>query len=212
MTTKAKDQVKKHTKDQAKDQTYHHGDLRNALVSAGASILKEDGVSALTLRKVARKANVSHTAPYRHFKGKDDLLAVIATQGFGLLTEGMQKVLDQHAENPRQALLALGENYVNFGITYPEQLELMFGNILHNGSYPDLNQAASQTFNLLLETVKAGQEVGIIKAGDANQLAIAQWSIVHGMSTLFKKRLLENQKPKDFVRVTIEHLMKGLES
>ena len=68
-------------------QTYHHGDLKQALVSAGIKILKEEGVTALTLRSAARAAGVSHSAPYAHFTDKQSLLAAISTRGFIVLQE-----------------------------------------------------------------------------------------------------------------------------
>ena len=62
--------------------SYHHGDLKNALIKAGADILSNEGVSALSLRKVARKAGVSHAAPYAHFTDKQALIAAISTEGY----------------------------------------------------------------------------------------------------------------------------------
>src|SRR5262245_57255125 len=74
---------------------YHHGDLRNALIQAGKTLLAEEGVAGLELRKVARAAGVSHAAPYRHFADKQALLAAIAEDGFYQLTEGMDAAIGQ---------------------------------------------------------------------------------------------------------------------
>ena len=68
---------------------YHHGDLREALITAGRSLLEEKGLTGFTLRECARRAEVSHAAPAHHFKSVDDLLAEIATQGFAQLAETM---------------------------------------------------------------------------------------------------------------------------
>ena len=85
--------------------TYHHGNLRNALIVASMAILAEEGAAALTLRKAARKAGVSHAAPYRHFADKDALLAAIAEEGFQRLSAMIETAV---APPPPDSLLAGG--------------------------------------------------------------------------------------------------------
>ena len=80
---------------------YHHGDLRDALIRAGLEILENEDAHALSLRKVARQAGVSHAAPYRHFEDKNSLLSAIATQGFQLLSAAMQAGIDAHMRRIR---------------------------------------------------------------------------------------------------------------
>jgi len=70
---------------------YHHGDLRNALLETAVELIREQGFEAFTLREVARRAKVSHAAPYRHFRDKADLAAAIAEEGFGLLDAAMER-------------------------------------------------------------------------------------------------------------------------
>src|SRR5512147_1727830 len=79
-----------------KKKAYHHGDLKNALIEAGADILSKDGVSGLSLRKVALKAGVSHTAPYAHFADKQALIAAISTDGYRRLYEALSLNVQQH--------------------------------------------------------------------------------------------------------------------
>src|SRR5579885_21125 len=73
----------------ASRKTYHHGNLREALIEASLDLIAESGPKALTLREAARRAGVSHNAPYRHFQDKDDLLAAVAAQGFRELNQAM---------------------------------------------------------------------------------------------------------------------------
>ena len=82
---------------QANKTTYHHGDLRSALLDAALTVINEAGSSQLTIREVARRAGVSHTAPYRHFADKDELIVAVVEQGFELLQQTMQAL--QHLRN-----------------------------------------------------------------------------------------------------------------
>ena len=85
---------------------YHHGDLREALIGAGRSLLEEKGLTGFTLRECARRAEVSHAAPAHHFKSVDDLLAEIATQGFGQLVEIMAAEAKRAKPDPAARLVA----------------------------------------------------------------------------------------------------------
>ncbi len=81
-----------------KKKTYHHGDLKNALIKAGVEILAKDGVSGLSLRKVALRAGVSHSAPYSHFADKQALIAAISTEGFRQLYEKVSMVAEANKD------------------------------------------------------------------------------------------------------------------
>src|SRR6516225_9375031 len=104
---------------------YHHGDLWRALVQAGIEILHEEGVHALTLRAVARRAGVSHAAPYRHFADKEALLAAIAEDGYRRLISELADVLaDEHA-SARQLMTEAGKRYVHFVLENPDHVRVM---------------------------------------------------------------------------------------
>src|SRR5271154_7271500 len=91
--------------------SYHHGDLRRALVDAAAQLVSCCGPTAVSLREVARIVGVSHNAPYRHFPTREALLAAVAAYGFELLFEGMSKIEDTAA--PEQQLAACCRGYVD---------------------------------------------------------------------------------------------------
>src|SRR6266700_5995996 len=93
--------------DRKRPKTYHHGDLRNALIQAGLEMLSESGAAALDLRKVARKAGVSHAAPYRHFADKQALIAAINEEGFHRLAERIQATLHDVPDEPFEQLLGV---------------------------------------------------------------------------------------------------------
>src|SRR5689334_1657694 len=98
----------------AAEHAYHHGDLRNALIQAGLKILAKEGAQALTLREVARRANVSHAAPYRHFASKEALLAAIAEEGFNEFAARLQVVAQNNTSDPRAQLYEATRAYVQF--------------------------------------------------------------------------------------------------
>ena len=165
---------------------YHHGDLRNALIEAGVEILEEEGNSAISLRKVARKVGVSHAAPYRHFENKELLIAAIAEEGYGKLEEKMKGAIDNFPGDSRVQLIELGWAYIQFALENPNHLRVMF---------TDFSEACeletTSTFDVLVQAIMAGQEANEVVAGDAMSLALTLWSTVHGLSTL----LIENKIP-----------------
>lgn len=157
--------------------TYHHGDLREALIKAGRALLEKDGIEALTLRACARKAGVSHAAPQHHFAGINDLLADIAATGF----EDFVKVLDKNAAlspSPVEKLKAMGHSYVAFARERPAVYQLMFGVAAPLAS-ERLQVAKVAAWEQLANLVSdaAGPE-------DKEAKAMQVWSAVHGFSML----------------------------
>ena len=155
---------------------YHHGNLREALLDAAEALLPRHGAEGLTLREVARHAGVSHGAPYHHFDSRDALLAAAAERGFVGLGEAMQVAA---GATPRDRLVAICDAYVAFAVRHPTRFRLMFGPLLADKAlYPGLQQAGERSFFLLLQ---AAQEVS---PADAMPLALAGWSMAHGLAHL----------------------------
>jgi len=162
---------------------YHHGNLREALLEAAIRLIAEVGSTAFTLREVARRADVSHNAPYRHFQDKDDLIAAVATQGYRELTEAMMLA----AENQRNALNRLkhaGLAYVTFALRRPEHFAVMFDAPFTKNEHPHAARASEQAFSTLVNFVKNCQEDGSLPSGDSLRMALLAWSIVHGIAKL----------------------------
>jgi AcrR family transcriptional regulator len=147
--------------------TYHHGDLRTAVLAAAANMLEEKGIAGLSVREAARRADVSHNAPYRHFPDRDALLAALAKEGFIQLEKALQK----HAGRE------LGEAYVRFALAHPELFRLMFGRELH---------AEAQNTRARFAEAFAGL------GAEAQFAAAAAWSLVHGLANLILDGHLEN--------------------
>jgi AcrR family transcriptional regulator len=161
--------------------TYHHGDLREALVKAGREILAEEGVAGLTLRACARKANVSHAAPQHHFATAAELLAEIAATGFEDFVVALDKG-SARARTPMDKLKAMSHSYVAFAKSQPEIYALMFGAGIP-GRSGRLHAAMVAAWNQLADAVRAA-------AGPENVDAKAMhvWSLVHGFSMLANSR------------------------
>lgn len=168
---------------------YHHGDLRTALIRAGLDILTEEGVHALTLRAAARRAGVSHNAPYRHFADKEALLAAIAEEGFVELTASLEGAMSRAPQSPRAQLEETGWAYVQFAVTHPDHLRVMFGGLIADPqAHPALLAAGSRAFTVLVTIIQTGQEMGAVVAGSPQQLAFAAWGMVHGLALLLSDR------------------------
>ena len=164
---------------------YHHGDLRRALLDAALAVLTEADARALTLREVARRAGVTHAAPYRHFTDKEALLAAVAEEGFRTLTEAMRAALGAAGEDPVERVEALGVGYVKFALAHPAHFEMMFGPELTWRVEPcSLQDAADSAFDLLVASVQAGQAAGVLRGEMPLPFALLAWSTVHGLATL----------------------------
>ena len=176
---------------------YHHGDLKNALIGAGAEILARDGVGGLSLRKVAARAGVSRTAPYAHFADKQALIAAISTEGYRRLYRKIKAVIEKNSSLPERQLLEMGSAYMDFALKDPDLFKITFSGVIEKErNYPDLVEISHATFQLLIEVTKACQSAKILEAGPAEKLAIGIWSSVHGFVCL----LLDNQIPRGIMR------------
>jgi AcrR family transcriptional regulator len=175
---------------------YHHGNLREALLKAALRLISEVGPTAFTLREVARRAGVSHNAPYRHFQDRDELMAAVSTQGYGELTRAMLDAAKEESTALAQ-LKRAGLAYVNFALRRPEHFTVMFdaptakpseklcyGPKQMKDKYPEAAEAAEQSFRTLVNFVAACQREKTLPADDTKELALLAWSMVHGIAKL----------------------------
>lgn len=171
-------------KSKIRPSTYHHGDLRNALLDAAISLIKKQGPNALSLRAVAKQAGVSHTAPYRHFEDKHALLEAIALEGFRNLTQAMHETANQFSD-PIQQISEAGVAYIKLATQNPEVTQVMFGGFLDPERCGEaLTNQAEQAFQGLLTIIENGQQAGVLKQEDSQLLALATWSLAHGFAML----------------------------
>lgn len=176
--------------------SYHHGNLRSALIAAALAVLEKEGLATLTLRGLARSVGVSATAVYRHFANKDDLLAAIATEGFqGLSAEMATRLLQEPQADAFRRLVILGEGYVGYAVANPSHYRLMFGKrMIERAAYPVLSQAAGHSYGMLENAVTEAVGSGDLPALPVAQLSTLAWSMVHGLSALSNDDLLNDQR------------------
>ena len=165
---------------------YHHGDLRRALIDTALAMVTEEGAWNFTLREVARRAGVSHAAPYNHFEEKSALLAEVAALGFEALRRTMETAARRHPRSARQAFAGIADAYVRFGVDHPAHYRLMFGaELAEKARYPALQAASDAAFAVLTGVLERGQSSGQVRRETVRDQALAAWSLVHGLTTLF---------------------------
>lgn len=160
---------------------YHHGNLRKALLDAGVALIGELGPKGFTIREVARRAGVSHNAPYRHFRDKDELLEAIALEGFARLTAAMKK-RSGGGVTAAERLRLCGCGYVDFALRWPHHFLVMFD--LPSRDLPGHDTVGANAFQTLLEFIIESQKEGALPQGDPHPLALMAWSTVHGIAKL----------------------------
>lgn len=172
------------------ERKYHHGDLKNALIEAGAEILLQEGVKGLSLRKVAGRAGVSHAAPYAHFADKQALIAAISTEGYRRLHERIQAAVDGCRDDPLRQLFEAAWAYVQFAMDSPAHFKVtMSGVVESEKDHPGFVEMSGKSFGLVVGIVETCQAAGVLKAGPADLVAVSVWSLVHGFASL----LIEGQ-------------------
>ena len=163
----------------AGDKAYHHGDLRNGLLDAARAILEEQSLGALTLRAVARRAGVSHAAPYRHFPNHEALLVELSLEGFAELRSYIVEAA-KVAGPESDRIATIGAAYMRFVAKRPAVARLMFGSQLPNrDQFPALGTAADAI----------GDEIGAALHDSA--LGLAVWSAVHGLAMLVLENVID---------------------
>ncbi len=167
------------------EKQYHHGDLKNALIKAGVEILAKEGVGALSLRKVARQAGVSHAAPYAHFTDKQALIAAISTEGFKVLLSQLEAAISRCAGEPQRQLVEAAWAYVQFALNDTDTFKIMFSGVLEKEQeYPGYVQISKSVFKLVVEIVSDCQQAGILRPAPADIMAMVVWSQIHGFLSL----------------------------
>lgn len=168
--------------------SYHHGDLKSALLDAAASVLADQGVEGFTLRECARRAGVSHGAPAHHFSDVRALLSAFTAQSFEQLEALTREYQRKAPPDGFSQLLASGTAYVDYALTERARFQLMFRSDRLDTSNEQLRRAGQAVFGILQECMaRTSAEAGAEGAMLAEKTALA-WSLVHGFATL----MLEN--------------------
>ena len=161
---------------------YHHGNLKEELISCAFDMCERDGYTNLSIRSLAKESKLSKTAPYSHCKTKKDLYAAVAHQGFKKLNKEMYSI---KAKNPKKYLVSCGKSYIHFGLKNANTYDLMFGTAVGSFiDYPELRESANKLFTLLQSSFskasKDSEEVIAFKC-------ITLWSMAHGLVGIIRK-------------------------
>ncbi len=194
---------------------YHHGDLRRTLIDTALELVTEEQDWTFSLREVARRAGVSHHAPYNHFPEKQDLLGAVAAVGFEKLRDGMRRAM-AGIDAPEALIAVIGRTYVRLGLENPALYRLMFGPALADagpGDRPTIARLAGDEARAVLEEVIArGARSGVFAVAPDNPqdqvlAALSFWSAVHGLTML----VIDNIPKADLsVDDMIERLLRTL--
>ena len=164
---------------------YHHGALREALMSATLELIEAEGIGAVSLRHVARTAGVSPGAPYHHFADRAALLSALSDEGFRRLATELCAA-KAGAATPVDALPAMIETYVLFARRNPAYFQLMFRPELKKSlKSPQGEEAGEAAFTVLDDVVEACVAAGVMRPVDKEVLALTLWSLVHGLASLW---------------------------
>jgi AcrR family transcriptional regulator len=182
---------------------YHHGNLRNALITEGRRALEEIGARELSLRYLARAVGVSEAAPSRHFAGKDGLLAAIAADGFRDLA-ALRSEIQASDDTAMAKAYRMMRVYVEFAQRHKGLFDLMVGpRIVERDSYPELNEEGSKSFRLFASSV---EQFALECGWETRALTLvthAAWSMEHGLATL----ILSDRVPLSNRPVRLDHMI-----
>lgn len=169
---------------------YHHGDLKKQMILKGLELLNEKGIDGFSLRKIASMCNVSHTAPYKHFKDKEHLIKEIYNYVINEFDNSIINSLD-NTLNPEDLMVEIGKGYVRFMVDNPNYLKfLMINNHLFSAKLEngDIVNSKSNSFNIFKDNaIRMFEYLGISREEYTINI-ITMWSIVQGISSLIANK------------------------
>ena len=169
---------------------YHHGNLKEELISSACIICEADGHDRMSLRSIAKEAKVSQTAPYRHFKTKESLLAEVSTRGFIELKEILHNASTaKKTLSTKDRFLEMGQAYIEFGLSKRNTYDLMHSPVIDKTQFPELLDIAAGTFEELVH-ILAELNPGISDK-DLDLKCIHHWALVHGLVGLLRNETLD---------------------
>lgn len=191
---------------------YHHKNLREELIEAGVKLVEQEGAEALSLRRLAAECGVTHAAPYKHFKDKEDILQAVTSRIYTIFGKELQKNAEKFQnETPHRRILELGKRYVEFALEHPEFLRLMF--FYGNGrADPGKLQKAEGPAeicpedSLLIFRNVAGDYLASLQIPpeEYEYHLISLWALVHGIAVMLQNH---NWEPSEPVSAAVEKVL-----
>lgn len=176
--------------------SYHHGDLKTELIEKGLKILDEEGYDSFSMRKVAKACGVSQTAPYRHFKDKNDLIAAITMTALQVFNQSLEQAFVGGGD-PKRQLKDMGIYYIRFFKENPEYLRILFLSktmqAMGKGGHNESHRQDGHPFSAFVKAVKNYKMAYPEDHRSEEELVIYCWGLVHGIAVL----IVNNQLPCD---------------
>ena len=202
------------TRARKKRETYHHGDLSNALVAAAIEVISTENPEQLTIREVSRRVGVNHRAVYRHFADLTALLAAVAEQGYRQMIVALEEALAPLKRSlPEKRMEAIACAYVEFAIDHSAHYRIMFGRRLNeDGRFPVLEELVVKAFELIDAELLAGIESGRFVSRPRRELVFAFWSLAHGFASLALVRQIKVKRAlvEPYLRQIVAPFIAGL--
>jgi AcrR family transcriptional regulator len=189
--------------------TYHHGDLRAALVEAVRHLVEEKGPDRFSVSDACRIAGVSTAAPYRHFADKEEMLLAVALEGIRRQRAGMEAAAIDQPPGADETIARLGDAYVAFALREPAVFRLIFGLTRTHSDHVGMIGEGMQTFGVLLNQV--AQRIGRPPdSAEVTARSLPLWTFVHGLSFLLIDDKLATMKLEVDVPQLIRHSLHKL--
>ncbi len=195
-------------------QGYHHGNLRQALVEAALVLIADQGPTGFSLSEAAKAADVTPAAVYRHFAGRDDLIAEVARQGYDIFAALMEFAYNGGKPTALAAFEATGRAYLAFARKYPGHYKAMFESGLSINAHPDLALVAQKARSVLEKAAEQlSQHLPEGKRPPASMFSAHIWAMSHGVVELFMRGAPGTKSPfvpEDLLEAGIGIYLRGL--
>lgn len=167
--------------------SYHHGDLRESMIKMGAKLLAEDGTEKFSLRKLATMCNVSHAAPYKHFKNKEELIEAIKEYIDKEFADTLKEVSEKYKDNPLKKITELGKRYVSFMVENKDYLKLLFFNSNNYNIKVNINNIENynyEPFRIFKDSAVEALKFTNADPAEYGRSIMAMWATVHGLAVM----------------------------
>lgn len=200
----------------ARKPRYHHGGLRLALIAAGRRLAEEHGADGVTFAAASRLVGVSATAPYRHFRDRDDFVDQVAARVFDELAGALEAVRRVEPPGGARALAALGKAYVRFHLEHPKLYGLMWGAAEGRRGDSESARSGKGCFGVLMRAVEDWRAANPGALAPAETIAAPLWMAVHGLASLGCSRALDEiapgMTPDRIIELNVQQILEGVKA